>query len=283
MSAVMIDGKAVAAEILAEVQARIQERLGRGGQRPSLAVVMVGDDPASAVYVRNKRRDAERVGMASTDHPLPATASAAELTALVAELNADPEVSGIIVQQPLPPQIDPALAVNAIDPDKDVDGFHPLNAGRLLLGQPGLLACTPAGVMRMLDAYSIDPAGRRAVVLGRSNIVGKPLALLLLQRNATVTICHSRTADLAAVCREAEILVAAVGRPGFVTADMVRPGAVVIDVGITPVGVRMVGDVDPQVSRQAGYLTPVPGGVGPVTRAMLLLNTLEAECRRRPA
>ena len=283
MSAVMIDGKAVAAEILAEVQARIQERLGRGGQRPSLAVVMVGEDPASAVYVRNKRRDAERVGMASTDHPLPATASAAELTALVAELNADPEVSGIIVQQPLPPQIDPALAVNAIDPDKDVDGFHPLNAGRLLLGQPGLLACTPAGVMRMLDAYSIDPAGRRAVVLGRSNIVGKPLALLLLQRNATVTICHSRTADLAAVCREAEILVAAVGRPGFVTADMVRPGAVVIDVGITPVGVRMVGDVDPQVSRQAGYLTPVPGGVGPVTRAMLLLNTLEAECRRRPA
>ena len=282
MGAVNIDGKLVAAGILAQVRSGIERRVAQGGPRPHLAVVMVGEDPASLVYVRNKRRDAESVGMLSTDHHLSADASPEDLVRTVAALNSDPEVSGIIVQQPLPPQISPELAVLSVDPAKDVDGFHPLNAGALMLGHPGLVACTPAGVIRMLDAYGIDPDGMRAVVVGRSNIVGKPLALLLLARHATVTVCHSHTADLGSVCREADLLIAATGRPGLIDAAMVRPGAVVVDVGISQVDGKLKGDVDPAVGEVAGYLSPVPGGVGPVTRAMLLANTLEAECRRRP-
>ncbi|MGH7876653.1 MAG: bifunctional 5,10-methylenetetrahydrofolate dehydrogenase/5,10-methenyltetrahydrofolate cyclohydrolase [Candidatus Dormibacteraceae bacterium] len=282
MTAQVIDGKMVAGQVLEEVKAGIRARVQAGGPSPHLAVVLVGSDPASLVYVRNKRRDAEQVGLESTDHRLSETASVEELMRLVDRLNQDPAVSGIIVQQPLPAHIGVDLAVTAVDPAKDVDGFHPVNAGRLLLGQPGLVPCTPAGVMRLLDAYGIEPSGRRAVVLGRSNIVGKPIALLLLRRNATVTVCHSKTADLADICREADILVAAIGKPGFVKPEMVKPGAVVIDVGITPVDGRLRGDVDPAVTAVAGYMTPVPGGVGPMTRAMLLLNTLEAECQRRP-
>jgi len=282
MTAQMIDGKMVASQVLEEVKAGIRARVQTGGPSPHLAVVLVGSDPASLVYVRNKRRDAEQVGLESTDHRLSETASVGELMRLVDRLNQDPAVSGIIVQQPLPAHMGVDLAVTAVDPAKDVDGFHPVNAGRLLLGQPGLVPCTPAGVMRLLDAYGIEPSGQRAVVLGRSNIVGKPTALLLLRRNATVTVCHSKTADLADICREADILVAAVGKPGFVKPEMVKPGAVVIDVGITPVDGRLRGDVDPAVTEVAGYMSPVPGGVGPMTRAMLLLNTLEAECQRRP-
>ncbi|HUZ89605.1 MAG TPA: bifunctional 5,10-methylenetetrahydrofolate dehydrogenase/5,10-methenyltetrahydrofolate cyclohydrolase [Candidatus Acidoferrales bacterium] len=282
MTAQMIDGKMVASQVLEEVKAGIRARVQTGGPSPHLAVVLVGSDPASLVYVRNKRRDAEQVGLESTDHRLSETASVGELMRLVDRLNQDPAVSGIIVQQPLPAHMGVDLAVTAVDPAKDVDGFHPVNAGRLLLGQPGLVPCTPAGVMRLLDAYGIEPSGQRAVVLGRSNIVGKPTALLLLRRNATVTVCHSKTADLADICREADILVAAVGKPGFVKPEMVKPGAVVIDVGITPVDGRLRGDVDPAVAEVAGYMSPVPGGVGPMTRAMLLLNTLEAECQRRP-
>ncbi|MGH7861878.1 MAG: bifunctional 5,10-methylenetetrahydrofolate dehydrogenase/5,10-methenyltetrahydrofolate cyclohydrolase [Candidatus Dormibacteraceae bacterium] len=282
MTAQVIDGKMVAGQVLEVVKVGIRARVQAGGPSPHLAVVLVGSDPASLVYVRNKRRDAEQVGLESTDHRLSETASVEELMRLVDRLNQDPAVSGIIVQQPLPAHIGVDLAVTAVDPAKDVDGFHPVNAGRLLLGQPGLVPCTPAGVMRLLDAYGIEPSGRRAVVLGRSNIVGKPIALLLLRRNATVTVCHSKTADLADICREADILVAAIGKPGFVKPEMVKPGAVVIDVGITPVDGRLRGDVDPAVTAVAGYMTPVPGGVGPMTRAMLLLNTLEAECQRRP-
>jgi len=201
----------------------------------------------------------------------------------VAELNRDPDVSGILVQQPLPPQVTVEAAVEAIDPVKDVDGFHPVSAGRLLLGQRGLVACTPAGVLRMLDHYGVELEGRRAVVVGRSNIVGKPAALLLLGRNATVTVCHSRTVDLPSVCREADVLVVAIGRPWLVQADWVKPGAAVVDVGVNrgPDG-RLRGDVDPDAAEVAGWLSPVPGGVGPLTRAMLMANTCQAEEARRP-
>lgn len=282
MSARLISGREVADAVLGEVAERVARRVAGGRPAPHLAAVLVGDDPASATYVRSKRRDCERVGMGSSDHHLPATATTAEVLAVIRSLNDDPEVSGILVQQPLPSQVDLAACVEAVDPARDVDGFHPVNAGRLLLGQPALVACTPAGIMRMLDFAGIEVAGKRAVVLGRSNIVGKPAAILLLQRHATVTICHSRTRDLAAACREADILVAAIGRLGLVTADMVRPGAVVVDVGInrTEAGVR--GDVDPGVAEVAGWMTPVPGGVGLMTRAMLVANTIDAEEARRP-
>ncbi len=281
MTAELIRGQEVAAGVLEEVAAGVAERVRRGLPRPHLAVVLVGDDPASEVYVRNKRRDAERVGMVSSDHRLPKTATTEEVVALVESLNRDPEVSGVLVQQPLPRQVDVAACVAAVDPAKDVDGFHPVNAGRLLLGQPGLRACTPAGVMRMLDHAGVELQGRRAVVVGRSNIVGKPMAIMLLERHATVTICHSRTPELGVECRRADVLVVAIGRPHQVTADMVRPGATVIDVGATPVDGRLRGDVHPEVARVAGRLTPVPGGVGPMTRAMLMHNTLLAERARR--
>jgi methylenetetrahydrofolate dehydrogenase (NADP+)/methenyltetrahydrofolate cyclohydrolase len=283
VSAIRIDGDRVAAGVLAEVAARVEARVGAGLPRPHLAAVLVGQNPASETYVRLKRREAERVGIGTSDHRLPASATTAEVVALGESLNRDPEVSGILVQQPLPPQVEVEAVVAAVDPTKDVDGFHPLNAGRLLLGQPGLVACTPAGIIRMLDEYEVPIEGRRAVVVGRSNIVGKPVTLLLLQRHATVTVCHTRTVDLPAVCREADILVAAVGRLGLIRADWVRPGAAVIDVGVNRRDDgRLGGDVDPAVAEVAGWLSPVPGGVGPVTRAMLMANTCRAEEARRP-
>ena len=283
MTAVRVDGEEVANGILADVTERVRARVAAGLRPPHLSVVLVGENEASEAYVRGKHRDAERVGMTSSDHRLPATATTADVVTLVDALNRDPDVSGVLVQQPFPPQVDVPAVVEAVDPVKDVDGFHPISAGRLLLGQPGLVACTPAGIVRMLDHYGIELEGRRAVVLGRSNIVGKPAALLLLARNATVTICHSRTAGLPELCREADVLVAAVGRLWFVQPDWVRPGAAVIDVGVNrkPDG-RLGGDVDPGVAEVAGWLSPVPRGVGPVTRAMLLANTCRAEEVRRP-
>ena len=277
MSAVVIRGREVADQVLDEVAARVRGRLEAGLRRPHLAVVLVGHNPASETYVRGKHRDAERVGVASSDHRLPETARTADVLTLVRELNSKPEVSGILVQQPLPAQIDLAAVVEAVDPNRDVDGFHPVNAGRLLLGQPGLRPCTPNGVLRMLDFADIELAGRRAVVIGRSNIVGKPVALMLLQRHATVTVCHSQTVGLEEFARQADVLVAALGRPHFVKPDMVRPGAVVIDVGVTPMEGKVRGDVDPGVAEVAGWVTPVPGGVGLMTRAMLMANTLAAE------
>ena len=283
MTAVRVDGDEVANGILADVTERVRARVAAGLRPPHLSVVLVGENEASEAYVRGKHRDAERVGMTSSDHRLPETATTADVVTLVDALNRDPDVSGVLVQQPFPPQVDVPAVVEAVDPVKDVDGFHPISAGRLLLGQPGLVACTPAGILRMLDHYGIELDGRRAVVLGRSNIVGKPAALLLLARNATVTICHSRTAGLPDLCREADVLVAAVGRLWFVQPDWVKPGAAVIDVGVNrkPDG-RLGGDVDPGVAEVAGWLSPVPRGVGPVTRAMLLANTCRAEEARRP-
>ena len=283
MTAVRIDGEQVAATILAEVAEGVGARVAAGLPKPHLAALLVGDDPASETYIRLKRRDAEKVGMTSSDHRLPSTATTAAVVELIESLNRDDDVSGVLVQTPLPSGVDSAVALAAVDPVKDVDGLHPINAGRLLLGEPGMLPNTPAGVIRMLDHYGIEIAGRRAVMLGRSNIVGKPTALLLLRRNATVTICHSKTVGLAEICREADILVVAIRQLDFVKPDMVRTGAVVVDVGINPrPGGRLGGDVDPSVAGVAGWLTPVPGGVGPVTRAMLMANTWQAEQARRP-
>lgn len=283
MTAVRLDGRPVADRILAEVAEGVRARAAAGLPRPHLAAVLVGDNPASETYVRLKRRDAERVGIASSDHRLPATATTDQLVSLVDSLNRDEDVSGILVQQPLPPRVSVAAAVEAVDPLKDVDGLHPVSAGRLLLGRPGLVACTPAGIIRMLHDYGVELEGMRAVVVGRSNIVGKPVAVLLLGRNATVTICHSRTVGLPDVCREADVLVVAIGRLWFVKPDWVKPGAVVVDVGTNqkPDG-RLGGDVDPAVAEVAGWMTPVPGGVGPLTRAMLMANTWQAEQARRP-
>jgi methylenetetrahydrofolate dehydrogenase (NADP+)/methenyltetrahydrofolate cyclohydrolase len=283
VTAERIDGRRVAGRILADVAERVRARVAAGLPRPHLSVVLVGHDEASETYVRGKHRDAEQVGVTSSDHRLPETATTAEVVSLVDGLNRDPDVSGVLVQQPLPPQVDVVAAVEAVDPRKDVDGFHPVSAGRLLLGQPGIVACTPAGILRMLDDHGIELEGRRAVVVGRSNIVGKPVALLLLGRNATVTVCHSRTVDLPEVCRQADVLVVAIGRLWFVQPGWVKPGAAVIDVGVNrrPDG-RLGGDVDPGVAEVAAWLSPVPGGVGPVTRAMLLANTCQAEEARRP-
>jgi methylenetetrahydrofolate dehydrogenase (NADP+)/methenyltetrahydrofolate cyclohydrolase len=276
-------GKVVADGVLDSVTERIQARTAAGLRPPHLSVVLVGDNPASEIYVRGKHRDAERVGITSSDHRLPDTASTADVVELVGSLNRDPDVSGVLVQQPLPPQVDVEAVVEAVDPAKDVDGFHPVNAGRLLLGQHGLVACTPAGILRMLDHYGIELAGGRAVVVGRSNLVGKPVSVLLLGRNATVTVCHSRTVDLPAICREADVLVVAIGRLAFVQREWVKPGAVVVDVGVNqrPDG-KPGGDVDPAAAEVAGWLSPVPGGVGPLTRAMLMANTWQAEDARRP-
>jgi methylenetetrahydrofolate dehydrogenase (NADP+)/methenyltetrahydrofolate cyclohydrolase len=283
LTAERIDGKLVARSILKDVEARVAVRLAAGLPAPHLATVMAGDDPASDVYIRLKHKDAEGVGITSSDHRLPATVTTDELVALVAGLNRDPDVSGILVQQPLPPAVDVVAVVEAIDPAKDVDGFHPISAGRLLLGQPGLVACTPAGILRMLDQYGIELEGRRAVVVGRSNIVGKPVSLLLLARNATVTVCHSRTVNLPEICREADVLVVAIGRLWFVQPAWIKPGAAVVDVGVNRRDDgRLGGDVHPDAAEVAGWLTPVPGGVGPVTRAMLMANTCQAEETRRP-
>ena len=280
MSAVIIDGKAVAAEIREQVKAEA-EALKAKGVVPCIAVALVGDDPASHTYVRNKVRTAEELGMRSIHRILPESTSQAELLALVAEWNADPEVHGILVQLPLPKQIEARAVIEAIAPAKDVDGFHPFNVGTLLTGGDALPPCTPAGVIELIKRAGVDLAGKEVVVVGRSNIVGKPVAMLLLAENATVTICHSRTHDLAAVCRRADVLVAAVGRARIITADHVKEGAVVIDVGTNRVDGKLVGDVDfASVSQKAAALTPVPGGVGPMTIAMLLKNTVTAAGRQ---
>lgn len=275
----IIDGKLVASEVRAKAAALV-ERVKAAGVHPGLAVVLVGEDPASQSYVRMKERDCEEVGIRSFDFRRPADITQDELNTIIDECNANPEIHGILVQLPLPKGFDEEAALERISPEKDADGLHPENMGRLVRGIRAARACTPWGVMAMLDHYGIDPAGKSAVVIGRSSIVGKPQALMLLERNATVTMCHSRTRDLPAVCRQADILVAAVGRPKMVTADYVKPGAVVIDVGINRTDEGLVGDVDfESVEPIAGWITPVPGGVGPMTRAMLVANTAEAAAK----
>ena len=276
MAAQLLDGKAMSAELREELALRVQ-RLKEKGVTPGLAVILVGDDPASQIYVKNKELGCQQVGIHSVTICLPETASQAELEAQIDKLNADASIHGILVQLPLPQGLDEAAALARILPEKDVDGFHLLNAGRLFTGQQGVVACTPKGAMEMLHRTGIDLSGKEAVVVGRSNIVGKPMAMLLLQENATVTICHSRTANLAEHTRRADVLVAAVGKPRFITADMVKPGAVVIDVGINRVDGKVVGDVDFDAVREvASWITPVPGGVGRMTITMLLANTIEA-------
>lgn len=278
MSAKIIDGKILAAEVKACAAQAVRFLQERYGVTPCLAVLLVGDDPASQVYVRGKANDCEACGIESRVIRLPAGTTQAELLARLGALAADSAVHGILVQLPLPRHIDPAAVIEAIPPEKDVDGFTPVNAGRLLNGEPCFAPCTPAGCLRMIEAAGVDLDGKHAVVVGRSNIVGKPAALLLMQKNATVTVCHSHTRDLAAVCRTADVLIAAVGKAGFITADMVKPGAVVIDVGINRgADGKLHGDVDfAPVSEIASYITPVPGGVGLMTRAMLMLNTVQA-------
>ena len=275
--ATRIDGKALAAKVKAQT-AEAAKSLYR---RPGLAVILVGNDPASRVYVTGKEKDCAECGFLSFEHKLEASTTQEELMALVERLNHDDAVDGILCQLPLPRHLDEEAVLNAIDPDKDVDCFHPVNVGRLSIGAPVFLPCTPAGVMEMLKEYGISPAGKRCVVLGRSNIVGKPMAMLLTQADGTVTICHSRTPDLAAITRQADILVSAVGRVGLVTADMVKDGAVVIDVAMNRNDAgKLCGDVDfAAVAEKASYITPVPGGVGPMTRAMLMANILTAARR----
>ena len=300
----LLEAKEVAAQIRAEVAAGAREIEARAGRPPGLAVVLVGDDPASRVYVGSKTRACAEAGLASFGHLLSAATPAAELLALLDQLNADPAVDGILVQMPLPAGLPSRDILDRVDPEKDVDGFHPVNVGRLWLDQPGFVPCTPAGIIESLRRHGISLAGKHAVVVGRSSIVGKPMAGLLLRENCTVTIAHSKSRDLAAICREADLLVAAVGRPGMITAEHVREGAVVVDVGINRVqdvelakrlvgddakrlatlaekGYALVGDVDfPAVAPKTSAITPVPGGVGPLTVAMLLANTLISARRR---
>jgi len=282
MTARVLDGKAVARQIYDEVATAVEQRVSGGGSRPRLATVLVGDDPASGTYVSLKQRNAHNVGIESEDHRLPASTTTEELLALVKHLSGDASVSGILIQQPTPKHIEMGQVVMALDPVKDVDGFHPINAGRVALGLPGgVEPCTPAGIVELLVRSGIAIEGANAVVVGRSNLVGKPTALLLLRRNATVTICHTRTRDLRARTSAADILVAAAGRADLIHQDMVKPGSAVVDVSTNWVGGRQVGDLGPGVDAVAGWLTPNPGGVGPMTRAMLIKNTFEAEVRRR--
>lgn len=299
----VLDGVAIAAEIKAEVAVEV-ELLAGHGVRPGLAVILVGSVPASEIYVKSKVKTCGELGIHSEMLTPPETVTTEELLAMVAELNGRDEIDGILIQLPLPAHVDTKRLLEAVDPDKDVDGFHPVNVGRLQSGQPGLQPCTPAGVMEMLRRRGISVVGKNAVVVGRSDIVGKPMAMLLLNASATVTICHSKTVDLAAVTQRADVLVAAIGRPGFVTEDMVKQGAVVIDVGINRVttqaefekffagnakreegfrkrGSTLVGDVHPEAFKVAGAYTPVPGGVGPLTIAMLMANTVRAAKMRR--
>ncbi len=280
MSAKIIDGKALAAAVKQEAAQQVEELKARG-ITPCLAVVLVGEDPASQVYVRGKINDCAQCGIDSRSVRLPETATQAELLAQVKLLAEDPAVHGILVQLPLPAQIDEKTVIDAIPPEKDVDGFSPVNVGRMQIGEPCYLPCTPAGCIRMIESTGIEISGKNAVVIGRSNIVGKPAAMLLLGKNATVTICHSKTRNLEEICASADILMAAVGRAGFVTGDMVKPGAVVIDVGINRgADGKLHGDVDFEAAAEkAAWITPVPGGVGPMTRAMLMLNTVEAARR----
>ena len=286
LAARILDGKAIAKEIQAEIATSVAAHVAAGGMAPGLAAVLVGEDPASQVYVRSKQKACERAGIASWLHRMPDETTTEDLLEVVSQLNGDPNVHGILVQLPLPPQIDELRVLDAIDPAKDVDGFHPQNVGLLSQGRPRFLPCTPSGVMQILARSDISIAGKHAVVLGRSDIVGKPMASLLAQKestlgpnycNATVTLCHSRTTNLAELTRQADLVVAAIGRPKFVTADMIRPGAVVIDVGINRIDDGLVGDVDfGPVSEIASAITPVPGGVGRLTVTMLLANTFAA-------
>lgn len=282
MSANIIDGKSIAARVRGEVRERVQARLAAGRRAPGLAVVLVGDDDASSIYVRNKRRACEEAGVVSRAHDLPADVSEERLLRLVADLNADDQIDGILVQLPLPAHIDSTKVIEAISPEKDVDGFHPYNLGRLAQKRPALRPCTPYGVMRLLESTGEPLDGKRAVVVGASNIVGRPMALELLLARCTTTVCHSRTRDLRAEVERAEVLVVAVGKPEFVPGEWVRPGALVIDVGMNRgADGRLLGDVGFAAARErAAWITPVPGGVGPMTVAMLLVNTLEAADRR---
>ncbi len=303
MSALILDGNKMAADIRAEVAAEVRS-LVAAGLCPGLAVVLVGNNPASEVYVRGKVKSSQEVGIHSEQHSPAASATTEELLALIAGLNGREDIDGILVQLPLPPQVDTKRVLLAVDPAKDVDGFHPMNVGYLSTQRPGLVPCTPAGIMEILRRSGIPVAGKEAVVVGRSDIVGKPVAMLLLNQNATVTVCHSKTHDLPGVCRRADILVAAIGRAGMITRDFVKPGATVIDVGINKVterkdfdrffagnkkreetflakGSTLVGDVPPEVAEVAGAITPVPGGVGPLTIAMLMANTVKAAKLRR--
>jgi methylenetetrahydrofolate dehydrogenase (NADP+)/methenyltetrahydrofolate cyclohydrolase len=285
MAARKLDGKALATTLRAEVADTVAERLRLGKRPPGLAAVLVGDDPASAVYVRNKHKACQDAGLASWVHQLHADTTQAQLLELIAELNASSEVHGILVQLPLPRQIQGDAIVRAVDPSKDVDCFHPENVGLLAAGHPRFYPCTPHGVVKLLNRNGIQTSGKEVVIVGRSNIVGKPLAMMLMQKptsdnpiagDATVTVAHTRTRDLAAICRRAEILVAAIGSPAAITPDMVQPGAVVIDVGTNSANGKLTGDVHPGVAEVASALSPVPGGVGPMTIAMLLVNTLSA-------
>lgn len=277
----IIDGKATAAAIREELRHEVMAEAAAAGRAPGLTVILVGEDPASQVYVRNKEKACEQIGIRSFSHKLPATTGQAELLALIATCNADPAVDGILLQLPLPKGLDSQECLLAIDPAKDVDGFHPENVGRLSLELPCFAPCTPAGVIELLRRYELSPAGKKAVVVGRSNIVGKPLAMMLAQNtpygNATVTVCHSRTPDLADQCRSADFLFLALGRACFVTGDMVKQGAVVLDVGINRTETGLCGDADfASVSPKCAAITPVPGGVGPMTIAMLMRNTVTA-------
>jgi len=276
VTATIIDGKTLAAKVREEVAASVAEL-----DHVGIATVLVGDDPASHVYINLKQKAATAAGIEAIDHRIPADTSQEDVLALIAELNADDAVDGLLVQLPLPGHIDEAAVIEAIDPAKDIDGIHPENAGRLYLGRSALVPGTPLGVMRMLEEYEIPLAGANAVVIGRSVIVGKPMAQLLLAANATVTTCHSRTRDLAAHTLQADVLVAAVGQPHMVKPEMVKPGATVIDVGLTRTDAGLLGDVDPAVAERAGHITPVPGGVGPMTIAMVLQNTVAAARARR--
>ena len=277
MAATLIDGKAIAQQVRAEVRDGVTAWLDGGGRRPGLATVLVGDDPGSAVYVANKQKACAEVGIEGFSYELPADASQEQVIGLISELNADPAVSGILLQLPTPEQIDGSHLTTLIGPAKDVDGLTPVSAGLLAKGLPGLRPCTPSGVIELLRRHDVALEGAEAVIVGRSDLVGKPVAALLLAENATVTSCHSRTRDLAAVCRRADVLIAAVGRPAMIEGDWVKPGATVIDVGINRTDSGLVGDVDfAAASEVAGLITPVPGGVGPMTIAMLLRNTVQA-------
>jgi methylenetetrahydrofolate dehydrogenase (NADP+)/methenyltetrahydrofolate cyclohydrolase len=284
VGAKVLDGKAAARQILDDIATKVGARVAAGKPRPKLATVIVGDNPASALYVRSKQRDSRQVGIDSEDHRLPTETTTDQLLELIGTLDRDESVSGILVQQPLPSHIDLYRVVIAVDPIKDVDGFHPFNAGLVALGLPGgVQPCTPSGIIELLERGGVRLEGANAVVVGRSNIVGKPTALLLLKRNATVTICHTKTKNLAGHTKRADILVAAAGKPNLITKDMVKLGAAVVDVSANRLeGGGQVGDLGPGVDEVAGWLTPNPGGVGPMTRAMLVRNTYEAEVRRRP-
>ena len=274
---IIIDGKMVASKIKENIAAEVKTLKQKTGKTPGLAVVLVGNDPASAVYVRNKNKTCENLGFHSFENILPADTSESKLLGLIHELNIDDRVNGILVQLPLPDQISSNKILGAINPKKDVDGFHLENVGRLVTGNSTFKPCTPAGIIQLLDYYEVKIEGKHAVILGRSNIVGKPISLLLLERNATVTICHSKTQHLSVITKSADILIAAIGKPNFVTEDMIKDDTIVIDVGINRVDNKLIGDVDYQsVSKKASLITPVPGGVGPMTIAMLMANTLQS-------